>query len=99
VLLAPLAGGTRARAWRTLLRDGSRHPSPNAGRLEAAFAGAFGVRLGGVNRYGARVERRPEIGQGPLPTPETVLQAVRLSYLVGAAAVLLCGLLAWYLER
>jgi adenosylcobinamide-phosphate synthase len=36
------------RIWR---RDGSKHPSPNAGQSEAAMAGALGVRLGGRNFY------------------------------------------------
>ncbi|WP_345388662.1 cobalamin biosynthesis protein [Nonomuraea salmonea] len=38
VLTAPDAGGARA----VLRRDGHRHPSPNAGRCEAAFAGGLG---------------------------------------------------------
>ncbi len=37
--------------WRVAWRDGKRHPSPNSGLSEAAFAGALGVRLGGRNRY------------------------------------------------
>ncbi len=94
VTLAPLVGGDPGRTWRTFLRDGGRHPSPNAGRLEAAFAGALGVRLGGRNRYGDRVEERPRIGDGPRPGVEDVRRAVRLSWLVGAAAAGLCVLLA-----
>ena len=35
-VLAPLVGGEAGRAWRTLRRDGGAHPSPNAGRMEAA---------------------------------------------------------------
>jgi adenosylcobinamide-phosphate synthase len=85
-VLAPLVGGDGRRAWQTLRRDGGAHPSPNAGRLEAAFAGALGVRLGGVNRYGDRVERRPSLGCGPAPGPDDVDRAVRLSLLVGSAA-------------
>jgi adenosylcobinamide-phosphate synthase len=85
-LLAPAAGGDRRRAWRTLRRDGAAHPSPNAGRMEAASAGALGVRLGGRNRYGDRVEQRPPLGDGPAPDPDDVERAVRLSLLVGAAA-------------
>ncbi|MGH9905576.1 MAG: adenosylcobinamide-phosphate synthase CbiB [Pyrinomonadaceae bacterium] len=38
-------------AWRVLRRDGGKHKSPNAGRPEAAMAGALGVRLGGTNFY------------------------------------------------
>jgi adenosylcobinamide-phosphate synthase len=85
-LLAPAAGGDRRRAWRTLRRDGAAHPSPNAGRMEAAFAGALGVRLGGRSRYGDRVEQRPPLGDGPPPDPDDVERAVRLSLLVGVAA-------------
>jgi adenosylcobinamide-phosphate synthase len=95
VLLAPVAGGDRAHAWRTLRRDGRAHPSPNAGRLEAAFAGALGVRLGGRNRYGDRVEERPHLGDGPAPGPEAVARAVRLSRAVGLAAAVLASTAAW----
>lgn len=88
VLLAPSVGGERGRTWRTLRRDGRLHPSPNAGLLEAAFAGALGVRLGGRNSYGDQVEVRPLLGEGGLPGPEDVRRAVRLSQLVGLAATL-----------
>jgi adenosylcobinamide-phosphate synthase len=98
-LLAPLARGDRARAWATLRRDGAAHPSPNAGRLEAAFAGALGVRLGGTNRYPHRVEQRPRLGGGPLPGPDDVARAVRLSAAVGTAATVLAAggalMVAW----
>jgi len=95
--LAPAAGGDRGLAWATLRRDGAAHPSPNAGRLEAAFAGALGVRLGGRNRYGERVEERPSLGTGPPPGPQDVVGAVRLSALVGAAATGLAAGGAWVL--
>lgn len=60
--------------------------------MEAAFAGALGVRLGGRNHYGDRVEDRPTLGDGPLPTPDDVDRAVRLSLLVGAATAALASL-------
>jgi adenosylcobinamide-phosphate synthase len=94
VVLAPAAGGDRVRAWRVLRRDGAAHPSPNAGRMEAAFAGALGVRLGGRNRYGGRVEDRPRLGDGRPPDPAAVLRAVRLAGLVGVAATALAAALA-----
>jgi len=84
--LAPSVGGDRVEAWRVLRSDGGRHPSPNAGRCEAAMAGALGVRLGGVNVYGGRVEHRPSLGAGPPPAAGDVRRAVRLSRLVGVAA-------------
>jgi adenosylcobinamide-phosphate synthase len=92
-VLAPLVGGHPGRAWWTLWRDGGAHPSPNAGRMEAAFAGALGVRLGGTNRYGDRVEQRPTLGGGPAPGPDDVERAVRLSLLVGSAVAVLAVLL------
>ena len=99
VAAAPLAGADARSARRILRRDGARHPSPNAGRLEAAFAGALGVRLGGRNRYGDRVEDRPVLGEGRPPDVDSVRRAVRLSQLVGAAAACLCVFLAWRLGR
>jgi adenosylcobinamide-phosphate synthase len=89
--LAPAVGGRPARAVTVWWRDGGRHPSPNAGRCEAAFAGALGVRLGGANRYGPRVELRGPHGDGPAPGPDDLDRAVRLSRLVGAATVLLAA--------
>ncbi|MEU6215914.1 cobalamin biosynthesis protein [Streptomyces sp. NPDC047022] len=49
------------RAWRM---DAHRHPSPNAGPVEASFAGALGVRLGGTLSYAGRVEHRPVLNGG-----------------------------------
>lgn len=93
VLLAPVVGGSVTRAAAVARRDGRRSPSPNSGWSEAAFAGALGVRLGGVNRYGsgpgARVEVRGPLGDGPPPTPADVARAVRLSQAVTAATALL----------
>ncbi|GLW10765.1 cobalamin biosynthesis protein CobD [Microtetraspora sp. NBRC 13810] len=85
-LAAPLAGGSVRRAAAVLRRDGHRHPSPNAGRCEAAFAGALGVTLGGTNVYGSRVEHRPELGEGDRPRAADVRRAVQLTRAVGYAA-------------
>ncbi len=87
VLAAPLIGGSWRGALRTWLRDGGRHPSPNAGRCEAAMAGALGVRLGGRNVYGTRVEIRPMLGDGRRAKPDDIRAAVRLSRVVGVAAL------------
>jgi adenosylcobinamide-phosphate synthase len=99
---SPPAGGrfaTRpvsgpASALRAVLRDGGRHPSPNAGRCEAAFAGALGVRLGGTNAYDGITEVRPELGEGRTPEPEDIRRAVRLSRAVTVAATGLAVLIA-----
>ena len=60
-------------------RDAPRHPSPNAGVSEAAFAGALGLRLGGANRYGEVVEDRPIVGSGRPAGPQDITAAVDLS--------------------
>ncbi len=87
VACAPLVGGSPVRAWRVWRRDGRRHPSPNAGQVEAAFAGALDVRLGGVNSYGGRTEDRGTLGDGPAPGTADLHRAVRLSKAVGLAAL------------
>jgi adenosylcobinamide-phosphate synthase len=92
VLLAPLVGGSpsgAARAWR---RDAARHPSPNAGVVEAAFAGALGVRLGGPTQYRHELQIRPTLGDGREPTVADLRRAVLLSSLVQAGAAVLAGL-------
>jgi adenosylcobinamide-phosphate synthase len=76
---------------RVIRRDGAAHPSPNAGRIEAAFAGALGLRLGGPLAYGGRAELRPTLGVGRAPEPGDIERAVRLSAAVGAAAALLAA--------
>ncbi|GGM90596.1 cobalamin biosynthesis protein CobD [Thermopolyspora flexuosa] len=94
VLAAPVAGGSPRRALAVLRRDGHRHPSPNAGRCEAAFAGALGVRLGGANDYGGRIEHRPHLGDGERPGAADIRRAVRLARVVGLAATALAALAA-----
>ncbi|MGY1748333.1 cobalamin biosynthesis protein [Modestobacter sp. SYSU DS0511] len=86
VAAAPLTGGSAAGAWRAWRRDGAAHPSPNAGRCEAALAGALGLRLGGRNVYGSRVEERPPLGDGQPPVRPDIRRAARLSRTVWLAA-------------
>lgn len=85
--LAGLAGGSPRRAAAVWIRDGHRHPSPNSGRCEAAFAGALGVRLGGANDYGGRVEHRPELGDGRRPAVSDIPRSVRLARAVSYVSV------------
>ena len=86
VALAPIVGGSRRETAGALGRA-DQHPSPNAGLIEAAFAGALGVRLGGRNDYGGRIEQRPTFGRGDLPDPADIERAVRLSQAIAAATV------------
>lgn len=81
LLASPGTARCAAKAWR---RDAAAHPSPNAGVVEATFAGALGIRLGGTNRYyGSRVEHRAVMGDGRAVRPEDVGRAARLARRVG----------------
>jgi adenosylcobinamide-phosphate synthase len=91
LLAATADPGPAMRAWR---RDARRHPSPNAGPVEAAFAGALGLRLGGENRYGDQVQDRGLLGDGRAPVPGDIGRAVSLADLVGAGALSLAVLAA-----
>lgn len=75
--------------WRVVHRDAQRHPSPNGGVIEAAFAAALDVGLGGVNRYGDVVEDRGTLGNGPPPTPADIAAAIRLRRHATAAFALI----------
>ncbi len=92
--LAPTVGGRPSAALRAWRRDARRHPSPNAGVVEAAFAGALGVRLGGTNHYAHGTEDRVVLGDGPPPDRTDIRRAVRLGDAIGAGAVLVTALAA-----
>jgi adenosylcobinamide-phosphate synthase len=95
VVCAPIVGGSPSGAVTAWRRDAGRHPSPNAGVVEAAFAGALGVQLGGPTQYRYEMQIRPALGAGPPPTVTDLRRAVRLSLVVQAsAALVLVGLSA-----
>ncbi|POX46043.1 cobalamin biosynthesis protein [Streptomyces sp. Ru71] len=91
-VLAALAGPDprgAVRAWRA---DAAKHPSPNAGPVEASFAGALGVRLGGTLSYGGRVEHRPVLNaRGRSVGTRDIGRAVRLSRRVSWLALGVCA--------
>jgi len=91
VVCAPVVGGSPSGAVRAWREDAARHPSPNAGVVEAAFAGALGVRLGGPTQYHHELQIRPTLGNGAQPTVDDLRRAVVLSRVVQAAAALFAG--------
>jgi adenosylcobinamide-phosphate synthase len=97
IACAPLVpGAAPLSALRVARRDGGSHPSPNAGRCEAAFAGALGVRLGGTNVYGGVTEKRDELGEGRAPEPGDIRRAILLSRAVTVSATALAVLAALF---
>jgi adenosylcobinamide-phosphate synthase len=102
VLVAVVRPGSAGRVARAVHRQAPAHPSPNSGVAEAAFAAALGLRLGGENRYGDRVELRPSLGDGRAVEPSDIHRAVRLSRDVGsgmAAGLVAAGTLPWWRTR
>ncbi|KRE38637.1 hypothetical protein ASG73_05720 [Janibacter sp. Soil728] len=84
VLATAAARPLRAReVVSTALRDGREHPSPNAGPVEAGFAAALRIRLGGRTVYASGVEERVVMGTGPAPRAADLPRTVALARRVG----------------
>lgn len=78
-MIAAAATGVRRTAFRTMLRDASRHRSPNAGWPEAAMAGALAVRLSGPRMYDGVPTDDPYLN--PVagdPRPQDIARGLRL---------------------
>lgn len=89
--LAPGVGGAPRAALAAWRRDAGAHPSPNAGVVEAAFAGALDLTLGGETPYPYGTQQRPLLGTGAAPHAHDVRRAVALSSRVQVAAALVCA--------
>jgi adenosylcobinamide-phosphate synthase len=85
--LTVVLGDRPSAAWAAWRRGARAHPSPNAGPVEAAFAGALDVRLGGSNTYGERVEHRAVLGSGRSAEPKDIGPARSLASRVDAGAL------------
>ena len=78
-------------AWRIMKRDGAKHKSPNAGRTEAAMAGALGVQVGGTNFYCNERHDGQFLGDGHNPLDDqAVRNALRLTGCVSLLMFALC---------
>ena len=62
-LSAQILAGRGFKAFKSAIKDGRKHSSPNAGFPEAAFAGTLRVRLGGPSEYFGKIVNKPYIGQ------------------------------------
>jgi len=80
------------KAFRTAVREGSHHQSPNAGYPEAAFAGALEVKLNGPAVYHGALLEKPFIGSRFGDPAVIHIQKVRrlmlVSSLLGAAGIM-----------
>lgn len=103
ILLVPLASLIlRKRPLNTLctiLRDGKKSPSPNAGIPEAAFAGALGIQLGGVNYYQGKKVSKPILGvEAKQREEEHIIEAIHLMWVISSITFLGEVLILWYLS-
>jgi len=82
-----------SRAWYIFRRDGGKHKSPNAGRPEAAMAGALRIQLGGPSVYDGVPVERPYLGdpEQPIDIAQT-REAEQILFIVSFLMVLLAGL-------
>ena len=78
-------------AYRMMLRDAKKHPSPNGGYAEATVAGALHVRLGGYNSYFGQQHFREYMGE-PLETLgiKHIMGAIRLMYTATVMFIIIC---------
>ena len=89
VAASPTVGGSPSAALRAWRRDARAHPSPNAGVVEAACAGALGVQLGGPTPYPYGIQDRAVLGDGRAVRAHDIDRAVRLQGTVQLAAAAL----------
>jgi adenosylcobinamide-phosphate synthase len=96
LFVASVAPHRAGRVAAIIRRDAPQHPSPNGGVIEAAFAEALGIKLGGTNRYGplvSDIEERGVLGDGRTPHVHDIARAVTLARqieVVCAATVPVC---------
>jgi len=77
-LTAAIASDKVSASVRSIQRFAHLTSSPNAGCPEAAFAGALGIRLGGVNRYKGGIHNGQILGTGDPPHQKDIDRAVKL---------------------
>jgi adenosylcobinamide-phosphate synthase len=95
-ICALLPGFCARRAVLATLRDAGNQPSPKSGYPEAAFAGALGVRLGGLNFYRGVPSKKNYLGEPVRPLSRRTFQSARI-LLYGASILMVaitCAVLA-----
>ena len=81
VISALLLGYNWRNSWNMLMRDASKHPSPNGGWAEASVAGALNIRLGGYNSHFGVLHFREYMGE-PIEELESthIMKCIRMMY-------------------
>ncbi len=79
--------------------DAKAHPSPNAGVVEACFAGRFDVGVGGVNLYDGVAEERIRFGGDREITTKDLKEAIGFESRVVELSLFFAMTLSWCLQR
>jgi len=97
ILLASfIAGRDFKNSFKILLRDGRRHPSPNSGVLEAAMAGALGIKMGGPSFYEGKEVFKPYIGEKIREIhPFLINEALNISFIASILMVCMGAFFIW----
>ena len=75
--------------------DGSKDNSPNSGISEAIFAHCAEVRMGGVNKYGDKLIRKPTLAKNsPEATIKSIKRLLRLTLTLEFAWLTILGIIA-----
>ncbi len=83
-------------SFKTMLRDGRKHPSPNSGVSIAAMAGALGIRLGGNRSYQGKFYTNPYLGEEKrVLHPSFINEALTISLLASVLMVSMGIILKW----
>ena len=85
-------GASAGNAFGAVLRDASRHKSPNAGYPEAAMAGALGLALAGPRYYGGKLVEDVWMGDGRYAADADDIRAALTLY--RRADMILIGIVA-----
>jgi adenosylcobinamide-phosphate synthase len=96
-ILVPLAclliGKNSKGSLAVIIKDGNKHPSPNSGISEAAFAGALGVQLGGECTYEGAQHFKPHLGKALTPLHIShIYSSINISLICSAMMIALNSL-------
>jgi adenosylcobinamide-phosphate synthase len=86
-LAVQILTGKGWRAFKTSIKEGSKHTSPNAGYPEAAFAGGLGIRLGGPSYYEGQLVPKPYMGER--------LEKANMEHIRKACDIMMLSSLLW----
>lgn len=83
-------------SFKTMIRDGKKHSSPNSGISEAAVAGALGIRLGGGAFYQGKFVEKQYIGEDKRKNDVFLInEALKISFVTSGLMLIIGVLFKW----